>query len=148
MRKDLKMFGRTLGIIALLAACTQGSGCAAGTGVDGDAQQATDQSDATNERPNESTVPVAQDRSYSGPVVVQQQVPAKPVREGTPPIVYLLPSDGELRVVDKTTGQEIAAAPTAQSRSILRIDDLTGITLGRQTLLKGPLAPGHEYEIF
>ncbi|HEV2295298.1 MAG TPA: hypothetical protein VGR35_15710 [Tepidisphaeraceae bacterium] len=128
-------------MIALLAACTQGSGCAAGTGVRDDEQPSKDQA------PSEPAVPVAQDRSYSAPVMVDKPIPPKPVRDGTPPIVYLLPSDGALRVVNKTTGQEIAAA-AAQSRSILRIDDMTGVTLGQQTLVKGPLPPGHEYEIY
>lgn len=139
---------RILGMIALLAACTQGSGCAAGTGVDEDAQRVTDPRAPEDERSSDPQVPVAQERSYSAPVVVTNPVPPKPVRDGTPPIIYLLPSDGSLRVVDKTAGQEIAAVPAAQSRSILRIDDLTGVTLGKQTLVKGPLAPNHGYEIF
>lgn len=134
-------------MIALLAACAQGSGCAAGTGVTDQEQTAQAEQRATDEQRNEPIAPVAQERTVEAPVIVAKPVPPKPVRQGTTPIVYLLPSDGSLRVVDKTANRELAAAP-AEARSILRIDDLTGVTLGQQTLVKGPLAPGHDYEIF
>src|SRR5687768_5666806 len=130
---------RTLGMIALLAACTQGSGCAAGKG--------TAKRPAKDKPTTQPVMPVARQETYTAPVVVQQPVPAKPVREGTTPIVFLLPASGALRVVDKTAGHDVAAA-SAQSRSILRIDDRTGVTLDRQTLVKGPLPQGHEYSIF
>jgi hypothetical protein len=134
------VFGRTLGMIALLAACTQGSGCAAGTG-------ASDKRPAKEKPTTRPVMPVAQQQTYAAPVVVDKPVPPKPVREGTPPIVYLLPADGSLRIVDKTAGQEIATT-AAEARSIVRIDDVTGVQLGKQTLRKGPLPPGHEYEIY
>ena len=127
-------------MIALLAACTQGSGCAAGTGK-------ADKRPAKEKPTTQPVTPVARQETYTAPVVVQRPVPAKPVREGPTPIVFLLPADGALRVVDKTAGHDIAAA-SAQSRSILRIDDRTGVTLDRQTLVKGPLPQGHEYSIF
>ena len=144
-------------MIALLAACAQGSGCAAGKGA-----SSADEAETTAAKPAEKaddaakdttpakpSVPLAQDRTVESPVVIERRVPEKPVRDGTPPIVYLLPADGALRVVDKTAGQDVASVPAAKSRSILRIDDLTGITLGQQTLVKGPLSPpGHEYEIY
>ena len=127
-------------MIALLAACTQGSGCAAGKGNE-------DKRPAKEKPTTQPVVPVAQEQTYTAPVVVQQPVPAKPVREGASPIVFLLPGSGSLRVVDKTTGIDLASAE-AQARSILRIDDLTGVTLGKQTLVKGPLPNGHEYAIY
>ncbi len=153
------MVARSLWMIALLAACTQGSGCAAGTGArDQDrSRRSTESSDARDEREsrggaaktsitmNKPPPPVEQ--TYSAPVVVDKPVPAKPVREGRSPLVYLLPAGGSLRVVDTTSGAEIATTP-AESRSILRIDDLTGVTLGPVTLLKGPLPPGRAYAIY
>lgn len=78
---------------------------------------------------------------------MQKAVPAKPVREGTAPLVYLLPAGGTVRIVDKTASIELASAG-AESRSIIRIDDLTGVQIGKETLLKGPLPAGHEYEIY
>jgi len=81
------------------------------------------------------------------PVAVQSAVPAQPVREGPAPLVYLLPASGALRVVDKSAGRDLATTP-AQTRTILRIDELTGVQLGQQTLVKGPLPAGHEYEVY
>ena len=130
---------KTLGIFALLAACTQGSGCAAGKGKD--------ERPAKDKPTTQPVMPVARQETYSAPVVMQQAVPEKPVREGTSPIIFLLPAHGSLRIVDKTAGHELASAP-AQSRSILRIDDRIGVTLDKQTLVKGPLPQGHEYAIF
>jgi hypothetical protein len=147
-----------LSMIALLAACAQGSGCAAGTGAkQRDAQGSLESSDARDEREaregkGEMSVtmtkpPPPVEQSRTAPVVVAKPVPAKPVREGPAPLVYLLPAGGALRVVDTTAGAEIAAT-AAESRSILRIDALTGVTIGKQTLLRGPLPPGHEYAIY
>ena len=148
-------------MIALLAACAQGSGCAAGTGAnDGSSRsrRSTESSDARDEREaREGTgkmsvtmtkplPPVEQART--SPVVVEKALPAKPVRQGTPPLVYLLPAAGALRVVDTTTGAELAAAASAESRSILRIDAMTGVSLGKQTLVKGPLPPDREYAVY
>jgi hypothetical protein len=142
-------------MIALLAACAQGSGCAAGKGAssadttESAPKPAKAEPAAKDEKVSKPSVPLAQDKTVESPVVIERRVPEKPVRDGTPPIVYLLPADGALRVVDKTAGQDVASVPAAKSRSILRIDDLTGITLGQQTLVKGPLSPpGHEYEIY
>ena len=83
----------------------------------------------------------------SDPVTMQKSVPAKPVREGTAPLVYLLPAGGTVRIVDKTASIDLASAG-AEARSIIRIDDLTGVQIGKETLLKGPLPAGHEYEIY
>ena len=127
-------------MIALLAACTQGSGCAAGKGTE-------DKRPAKDKPTTQPVKPVANEQTYTAPVVVQQAVPEKPVREGSSPLVFLLPGSGSLRVVDKTTGIDLASTQ-AQARSILRIDDLTGVTLGKQSLVKGPLPSGHEYAIY
>ncbi len=91
--------------------------------------------------------PPSVEQSHAGPVVVDTLVPAKPVREGTAPLVYLLPGSGTVRIVDKTSGRELSTMP-AESRSIIRIDDFAGVSLGKQTLLPGPLPAGHEYEIY
>jgi len=148
---------RVVRIIALLAACALGSGCAAGTGAKDGARRSGESSDARDEREaregkGQMTVtmqkpPPPIERTHTAPVVVDKPVPAKPVRVGMPPIVYLLPASGSLRVVDTTAGAEIAVT-AAESRSILRIDDLTGVTIGKRTLLKGPLPPDHEYAIY
>ena len=133
------MWIKSLSMIALLAACTQGSGCAAGKG--------TDKRPAKEKPTTQPVMPVAQEKTYTAPIVVQQPVPEKPVKEGPSPLVFLLPGSGSLRIVDTTAGHNLASTE-AQARSILRIDDLTGVTLGKQTLVKGPLPNGHEYAIY
>ena len=142
-------------MIALLAACALGSGCAAGTGAKQQprSKESADARDAREAREGSEAVvikappppPVEQKRS--DPVTVQKAVPAKPVREGTAPLVYLLPAGGTVRIVDKTASIDLASAG-AEARSIIRIDDLTGVQIGKETLLKGPLPAGHEYEIY
>jgi hypothetical protein len=144
-------------MIALLAACALGSGCAAGTGAKQPAaQRSTESADARDAREaregSEAVMikpppppPIEQKRS--DPVTVQTAVPPKPVRDGTAPLVYLLPAGGTVRIVDKTDGIDLASAG-AEARAIIRIDDLTGVQIGKQTLLKGPLPHGHEYEIY
>ncbi len=148
---------RVISILALLAACAQGSGCAAGTGANDDRRRSSESSDARDEREARegkgqmsvtmTKPPPTVEQSRTSAVIVDKPIPAKPVREGSAPLVYLLPATGSLRVVDATVGAELAAT-AAESRSILRIDNLTGITIGKRTLLKGPLPPDHVYEIY
>ena len=145
-------------MIALLAACALGSGCAAGTGAKQEpTRHSTESSDARDAREarEQSTravevkpaPPPPTERKTSGTVTVRGAVPAKPVRDGPAPLVYLLPADGTVRIVDRTSGTELATT-AGNARSIVRIDDLTGVQLGKETLLRGPLPAGHEYEIY
>jgi hypothetical protein len=146
-------------MIALLAACALGSGCAAGTGATKQSSKprSTESSEAqdTREARQQDTQavvikkppPPPREQSASGTVVIQKPLPAKPVKDGPAPLVYLLPGEGMVRIVDKTAGIDIAST-AAESRSIVRIDDLTGVQLGKQTLVRGPLPAGHEYEIY
>ncbi len=130
---------RVVRIIALLAACALGSGCAAGTGAKGKGP-----GDKQSAAPSRSA---ARSETHVAPVVVQSAVPAKPVREGPAPLVYLLPASGTLRVVDKSDGRDLATTAAA-ARAILRVDERTGVQLGQQTLVKGPLPAGHEYVVY
>ena len=150
-------------MIALLAACALGSGCAAGTGAKQSAKQqsskprSTESSEARDAREArqqqtqavviQKPPPPPREESASGSVVIQKPLPARPVREGPSPLVYLLPGEGLVRIVDKTSGIDIAST-AADARAIVRIDDLTGVQLGKQTLVRGPLPAGHEYEIY
>jgi hypothetical protein len=145
-------------MIALLAACALGSGCAAGTGAKQPSKprstESSDARDAREAREQDTRAvqikpppPPPREQTSSGAVTVRNAVPSKPVKDGPAPLVYLLPADGTVRVVDKTAGLELATT-SAQARSIVRIDELTGVQLGKQTLIRGPLAAGHEYEIY
>jgi len=89
-----------------------------------------------------------QSETRSAPVVVKSAVPEKPVHEGVAPLVYLLPSAGSVRIVDKTADNRELVTASAKARAIIRIDTSSGISLGTQTLLPGPLPAGHEYSIY
>ncbi|MGB7157521.1 MAG: hypothetical protein WBD40_05610 [Tepidisphaeraceae bacterium] len=130
-------------MIALLAACTCGSGCAAGKGATKHDDQRP-QEDLSTAQPAK---PVLKEETFSAPVVVKSALPEQPVREGTAPLIYLLPASGSVRIMDKTMDKELAAV-SVEARSIIRIDDLTGISLGKETLLRGPLPAGREYQIY
>jgi len=146
-----------LSMIALLAACALGSGCAAGTGAKQKPRQSTESSDARDQREarEQSTravevsklPPPVREETTNTPIVVRSALPSKPVKDGAAPLVYLLPAQGTLRIVDKTSGVELATT-AAEARAIIRIDDLTGVQIGKQTLVKGPLPGGHTYEIY
>jgi hypothetical protein len=69
------------------------------------------------------------------------------VKEGRPPLVYLVESPGTFRVHDRTAGQDLARS-VAGARSIVRVDARSGVVFGRETLLAGPLAKDHRYVIF
>jgi hypothetical protein len=50
-------------------------------------------------------------------------------------------------VVDLTTGQRLAAA-NVQSRTLVRVDDAHGVTIGSDNVAPGRLIPGHQYVIY
>src|SRR4051812_49317925 len=110
----------TLRMIALLAACALGSGCAAGTGAKQSSKSHSKESSEakdTREAQQQDTQavmikpapPPPREQSGSGSVVIQKPVAARPVREGPSPLVYLLPGEGTVRIVDKTAGIDIAS---------------------------------------
>ncbi len=128
----------------LLAACALGSGCAAGT----DGRDERSAKKAPMAAPTTQPVrPVARDEQRTGPIVIRGEIPAQPVHEGPAPLVYMLPGGGSVRVVDKTSGQEILSDVVA-GRTIIRIDNAKGVFLGGKALLPGPLSDGHLYAIY
>jgi hypothetical protein len=69
------------------------------------------------------------------------------LRSGNAPINYLVGPGGKLRVVDATTGKDIAKV-LAPPQSTLTVDPARGVLLGTTTLTKGPLPANHKYEIW
>ena len=74
----------------------------------------------------------------AGPVVV---------KEGPAPLVYMVESSGAFRVHDQTDNKDLARAE-ALGRTIIRIDARSGVAMGRETLLAGPLPADHRYAIY
>ena len=69
------------------------------------------------------------------------------VTQGPTPLVHLFDIGGPVRIIDLTSKSPLASA-TVSDRTIVRIDDRNGVTVGRQNLLPGPLPPGHSYGIY
>ena len=69
------------------------------------------------------------------------------VTEGATPLVYIFDLGGPLRVVDLTSKVVIATA-VAPPRSLVRIDERHGVTVGRENVLPGPLPAGRRYGIY
>ncbi|MEA2734053.1 MAG: hypothetical protein QOE14_504 [Humisphaera sp.] len=69
------------------------------------------------------------------------------VAQGTTPLVYLFDIGGPIRVVDLTTKSRLVAADVP-NRTLVRVDDRNGVTVGKENLMPGPLPPGHTYGIY
>jgi hypothetical protein len=69
------------------------------------------------------------------------------VAQGPAPLLYIFNSPASIRVVDLTSGQRLAAA-NVQARTLVRIDDLHGVTIGADNVAPGRLTPGHQYVIY
>ena len=69
------------------------------------------------------------------------------VAQGLSPLVYLFDIGGPIRVVDLTAGRTLVAMEIA-SRTLVRVDDRNGVTIGSNNVVPGPLVAGHQYSIF
>jgi hypothetical protein len=70
-----------------------------------------------------------------------------PVVEGVMPLVYLVESDGDVRVTDATAGH-LLARRAAPARTIVSVDPQRGVSIGDQLLAPGPLPADHRYSIY
>jgi hypothetical protein len=69
------------------------------------------------------------------------------VRQGPAPLVYLLESPANVRVVDEARGVTLTAAPVPR-RTVIRIDERNGVVFGQETVSPGPLPAGGRYVIY
>ena len=69
------------------------------------------------------------------------------VTQGPTPLVHLFDIGGPVRIVDLTAKSQLAAA-TVPDRTLVRVDDRNGATIGLERVMPGPLPPGHEYGIY
>jgi hypothetical protein len=69
------------------------------------------------------------------------------VKEGAVPLFYLVETPGSFRVHDLTEGRDLARV-NAAGRSIVRVDGRTGVVIGGETLVPGPLNKDHRYVIY
>jgi hypothetical protein len=75
-----------------------------------------------------------------------QQAPVA-VTQGPTPLVYIFDFGASIRVVDLTTGQTLVTT-TVSNRTLVRVDDRNGVTVGSDNVYPGKLAPGHQYAIY
>jgi hypothetical protein len=74
-------------------------------------------------------------------------VPRPPVMQGPSPLAYMVDSGGLVQVIDAQS-QAMLAQGVASPRAIVSIDDTSGVRIGDQLYVKGPLVPGRTYQIF
>lgn len=79
------------------------------------------------------------------PVALPQE--STPVVQGATPLLHLFDVGGPVAVIDLTTQARLVQTDVPNG-TIVRVDDRNGVTVGKQRLFPGPLAPGHEYGIY
>jgi hypothetical protein len=106
-------------------------------------------SDATRDGEAEADRQVAELRKQAQwdeqPTGIKQEPVA--VAQGPTPLVHLFDIGGAIRVVDLTTKARLVAV-NVPDRTLVRVDDRNGVTVGKDNLLPGPLPPGHTYAIY
>ena len=73
--------------------------------------------------------------------------PVLPVKEGPSPLIYLVESATIVRITDTSSGEELLRMPMG-ARTIVSVNQETGVRVGSAIMKKGPLADGHRYAIF
>jgi hypothetical protein len=69
------------------------------------------------------------------------------VTQGPTPLLHLFDVGGPIRIIDLTSKSQLASA-TVPDRTLVRIDDRNGVTIGQERLIPGPLPAGHNYGIY
>ncbi len=70
-----------------------------------------------------------------------------PITQGPLPLAQVITADSIIKIVNATTGALLATVE-APAHSIVSIAADKGVTIGRQTVLPGPLASANEYAIY
>ena len=89
------------------------------------------------------------------PIVVRRQEELKfaepqtrhPIKEGRPPLYYMLESAAQVEVVDAADGSVIAQAGLPE-RAIVSVDSADGIRAGGEQLAPGPISGQRIFQIF
>jgi hypothetical protein len=98
-------------------------------------------------RKNPQSDPIPPATQYADEQPLRAPVEERPVKTGSLPLVYLLEFPGELRIVDASASRVLYTA-RAGGRTIVSLDAEKGVTIGGRNVLRGPLDPRHEYEIY
>jgi hypothetical protein len=93
-----------------------------------------------------TSAPALEERWTETAIAVPPQ-PARPVKEGPAPLVYLVEADTVVRVVDLTTDTELLNMPV-MARQIVAVNPDLGVQVGGATMRRGSLPADHRYGIF
>jgi hypothetical protein len=77
----------------------------------------------------------------------QQPQTRHPVKEGRPPLVYMLEAPARVQVVDSQDGTVLAQAALPM-RAIISVDSANGVRASSEQLAPGPIPGQHVYQIF
>jgi hypothetical protein len=69
------------------------------------------------------------------------------VKQGAPPLAYIVEVGGTVRIAEMETGATVAQAVAAPG-SIVSVDETAGVRVGDDLLVKGPLPSGRTYGIY
>ena len=81
----------------------------------------------------------------STPLKIEQKPVA--IAEGEPPLAHIFSAAAAIRVVDLTSGAQLAATGVGE-RTLVSIDHLRGVTIAGQLIVPGPLPAGHHFAIY
>jgi hypothetical protein len=70
-----------------------------------------------------------------------------PIMKGKPPLAVLVQAGNSVRVTD-ATNNSLVAVGAADRDTLISVDAQRGVTLGGETLARGPLASAHDFAIF
>lgn len=93
-----------------------------------------------------TSAPALEEKWTETAIAVPAQ-PARPVKEGPAPLVYMVEADTVVRVVDLTTNVELLNMPVI-ARQIVSVNPDLGVQVGGATMRRGSLPADHRYGIF
>jgi hypothetical protein len=77
----------------------------------------------------------------------QPAVRESPVEQGTAPLAYIVEGSSVVKIVEMDSGRTLAQV-NAPAGSVLTIEEASGVRIGNDLLVKGPLPAGRTYQIF
>ena len=122
-----------IGVLPLLGAALALAGCKSSAKGSSSADDEYPTSRPAPLNMQEQTIPLAQS--------------SVAVAQGPTPLVFIFNNSASIRVVDLTSGQQLAAVHV-QPRTLVRVDDAKGVTVGADNVAPGRLIPGHQYVIY
>lgn len=81
------------------------------------------------------------------PIIVDPPADSLRVRQGTPPLNFMLGAGGPIRINNVSTGRQVYRG-TVGPMTLVRVDAAQGVVVGQDVVKNGPLGASDEFEIF